>query len=166
MRLWCCACADYVSPRLPKRPEMRTAPGKELRGIYMRVNTGQPIFQKTASARGTTLEARYYYWLHSWETCCLSGRPDIEVAHTGGYAQGKSMSRKAALETCLPIASALHRAEERDRVGFWEGVGLPDYLDWAQRLFDIFEANGDPRPLFADMQALADRGFMMGILRR
>jgi hypothetical protein len=88
------------------------------------------------------------------------------LAHTGGHTEGKAMGRKAWLKTVLPISRPLHHVEERNRTAFWDGVGITDYLDWAERLFDIFEAGGDPTALFMDMRDRANDDFMAQILRK
>lgn len=113
-------------------------------------------------------ERRYFTWLHNFP-CCLSGRTwDVQIAHTGGLAEGKGMGRKAALSTCLPLSYPLHVAEEANREAFWHGAGV-DRLPFAERLYDIFE-NGaslaDGFALIGDMQAQADRGYLAEILGR
>lgn len=122
---------------------------------------------RAAPKRFSTAEARYYRWLHRLP-CCLSDRQDIEIAHTGGLAEGKGMGRKAALWTCLPLARPLHLAEETGRERFWAGAGL-DRLPWAARLYDVYEAGGDMGDALAlvrDMQDAADRDFLVTILRK
>lgn len=128
----------------------------------------RPPFQKTASLRGTATETRYFAWLHSYRTCCLTGRPDIELAHTGGAAEGKGMARKAWLHTVLPLARALHHAEESNRAKFWHLAGFPhkEHLAYAERLFEVFEQGDDPSALLADMQWQADRGYLAQFLKR
>ena len=123
---------------------------------------------KQSNLRGHSVEMRYMSWLHNHGTCCLSGRIDIEIAHTGGLAQGKGLGRKANLSTCLPLSRPLHHAEERSRAEFWTRAGFPNnqHLDFAERLYDLFETNQPPADLFADMQAQADRAFLAEILRR
>ena len=122
--------------------------------------------QDQGPKRFSALERRYYRWLHSYQECCLTGRHDIELAHTGGYAQGKAMGAKASVMTVLPLARDLHHAEEADRQAFWREVGIKDYLAFAERLFDLFEANEPPHVLYADMRARADLHFMAQILLR
>lgn len=110
-------------------------------------------------------ERRYYAWLHNFP-CCLSGRPDVQIAHTGGLAQGKGMGRKAALWTCLPLSFPLHVAEEANREAFWRGAGV-DRLPFAERLYGIFEGGAsliDGFALIHDMQAKADRSYLAAIL--
>lgn len=112
-------------------------------------------------------ERRYYAWLHNFP-CCLSGRVDVQIAHTGGLAQGKGMGRKAALWTCLPLSAPLHAAEEANREAFWRGAGV-DRLPFAERLYDIFEGGAslvDGFALIHDMQAQADRRYLAAILAR
>lgn len=127
----------------------------------------EPLGQKLRSMRGSTEERHYNKWLHSWQTCCLSGRADIELAHTGTLSEGKGMSRKAALWTILPLSKPLHQAEERNRAGFWDCAGFPypKHIHWAERLYDHFTKGEAPDALFADMQARADRDFLEQILR-
>ena len=128
-----------------------------------------PLGQKDRSLpkRFSEHERRYYAWLHNFP-CCLSGRIDVEIAHTGGLAQGKGIGRKAALWTCLPLSAPLHHAEEAGRDAFWRGAGVKP-LPFAERLYDIFE-NGaslsDGFALIGDMQAKADRAFLAEILGR
>lgn len=125
---------------------------------------GQSPVQKTDNMRGTATERRYFAWLATWGQCCVSGRLDFDLAHTGGTGRGKGMGRKSHLSTVLPLARPLHVVEEQNRELFWARIGIPDRLDWAARLYDIFEAGDDPTSLFLDMQGKADRGFMAGIL--
>lgn len=129
-----------------------------------------PLGQKDRSLpkRFSEAERRYYAWLHNFP-CCLSGRTwDVQIAHTGGLAQGKGMGRKAALWTCLPLSAPLHWAEETDRATFWRHAGVKP-LPFAERLYDIFE-NGaslaDGFALIGDMQAQADRAYLATILAR
>lgn len=128
-----------------------------------------PMGQKDRSLpkRFSETERRYYAWLHNFP-CCLSGRPDVQIAHTGGLAQGKGMGRKAALWTCLPLSAPLHWAEEANRDAFWHGAGVKP-LPFAERLYDIF-GNGaslaDGFALIGDMQAKANRFFLADILSR
>ena len=126
----------------------------------------QGVYEKAETLRGTPTEDRYEKWLHSYRTCCLTGRIDIELAHTGDHRHGKAMARKAALWTVLPIARGLHHAEEKNRVEFWARAGFPDgeQIDFAARLFDIFEAGDDPSDLYADMQAQAKRPYLAQFL--
>lgn len=128
-----------------------------------------PVGQKDRSLpmRFSEAERRYYRWLHNFP-CCLSGRPDVQIAHTGGLAQGKGMGRKAALWTCLPLAAPLHWAEEAGRDDFWRGAGVRP-LPFAERLYDIFEAGGNLADGFAlihDMQAMVNRDYLADILAR
>jgi hypothetical protein len=123
-----------------------------------------PMGQKAPKQRGTALEKRYYRWLHQNCCCVLTGYHPFEIAHTGGLAEGKGTSRKAWIETCLPLRKQLHEAEERRRAAFWANVGFPDYLAWAERLYDIFEADSDPADLLMDMQERANRDEITSIL--
>lgn len=128
-----------------------------------------PMGQKDRSLpkRFSEAERHYYTWLHNFP-CCLSGRVDVQIAHTGGLTEGKGMGRKAALSTCLPLSAPLHWAEEAGRVNFWRGTGVSP-LPFAERLYDIFEAGGNLADGFAlihDMQAKADRSFLAAILAR
>lgn len=124
-----------------------------------------PLGQKQPGIkRGSTLERRYYKWLHSYRECCLTGRHDIELAHTGGLTEGKGTGRKASVKTVLPLARPLHHIEERNRRGFWNAVGISDRLAFAERLFDLFEQNEPPNHLYADMRAKADFRFLAAIL--
>lgn len=126
-----------------------------------------PLGQKDRSLpkRFSEAERRYYAWLHNFP-CCLSGRIDVQIAHTGGLTQGKGMGRKAALWTCLPLSHRLHVIEEANREAFWRCTGI-DRLAFAERLYDIYE-NGaslaDGYALIGDMQAKADRSYLASIL--
>jgi len=131
----------------------------------MNIGNRPPLGLKAPKERYTPQEARYYAWLHDQGQCCLTGRADIELAHTGGLTEGKGTGRKAWLKTVLPIAKPLHVLEERNRRQFWVQAGHPDYLAWAERLFDIYEANYSPLALFLDMQEQADRAFLTTVLR-
>jgi len=126
-----------------------------------RIIPTQSVRQKEPNLRFTATERAYYTWLHDSCACCLTGSTPIHCAHTGP----KAMARKAPLKTVLPLHHGLHIAEERNRRWFWEGAGIPDHLDFAERLFDLFETNQSPDDLLADMQARADRGFIATILR-
>ena len=121
-----------------------------------RIVTPQPIFQKTPNLRGTPLERRYYKWLHENCACCLTMQPEFDICHTGGLTEGKGMGRKAAIKTCLPLIRKLHLTEEAGRERFWEAVGIPDYLAWAERLFDLFETDQSPEDLLMDMHERAN----------
>lgn len=125
-----------------------------------------PMGQKLKSMRGSTEERKYNWWLHSLGECCLTGRQDIELAHTGTHAEGKGMSRKAAVWTILPLSRALHHAEERNRAEFWQQAGFPypEHIHWAERLYDHFTKREDPSALLADMQAKANRSFLQQVL--
>lgn len=139
-----------------------------------RITPQFPPSQKVRTERGTAEERRYFKWLHDLGVCCLTGRPDIEIAHTGGLAEGKGMGRKSALWTCLPLAKPLHRVEEAGREMFWIHAGFPPVLSgdrlvagqipWAERLHDHFTKNDNPAALIADMQARADRAYLAKIL--
>jgi len=126
-----------------------------------------PLGQKQSNMRGTPEEKRYFWWLHSMSECCLSGRIDIELAHTSDVSDDKGMSYKGPLRHVLPISRPLHRFEEQNRPTFWPNAGFPDNTryEWAERLYDIFEAGDDPTTLFQDMQAKANRAFLEQILR-
>ena len=123
--------------------------------------------RKAERERFTPKERRFNAWMHDYGRCCLSARPDFEIAHTGRIEHGKGMARKASLNTCLPLQWLLHKAEERDREGFWSNAGFPgnDRFAWSERLFDIFEAGDDPTDLLMDMHERADLLFVGGILR-
>lgn len=110
---------------------------------------------------------KYFKWLHSFETCCLTDRSDIQIAHTGDLRHGKGMAIKAAEWTCLPISARLHWYEEGNRKTFWPNAGFPDgeHIAWAERLHDIYEKQDDPIPLFLDMQEQADWEYLATILR-
>ena len=125
----------------------------------------RPVLPKQPSLRFTARERRYYRWLHENGSCCMTGQRPFELAHTGGLAQGKGMGRKAAIWTVLPLIRDLHIAEERGRFEFWRNAGFPDHLDWAIRLYDIFEAKGDPASLLLDMQDRANRTFLLSIMK-
>ncbi|WP_226552938.1 hypothetical protein [Celeribacter naphthalenivorans] len=129
-----------------------------------------PMGQKQPRVKRYSAEERKYFrWLHSFGMCCLSGRPDIEIAHTGGLAEGKGTGLKALVQTSLPLARALHHFEERNRADFWERAGFPDHIAWAQRLFDIWEKGGDryeAEALLRDMQDRASRAFLAEILSK
>lgn len=114
-------------------------------------------------------EAAYNAWLHNDVGICgLTGRTDIENAHTGTLREGKGMSIKAAVWTILPLSRPLHHYEERNRATFWPRAGFPGdtRFDWSIRLFDIFKAKDDPMPLLLDMREKADRDFLETILRK
>lgn len=125
-----------------------------------------PMGQKLRSMRGSTEEKKYFWWLHSVGQCCLTGRHDFELAHTGTQAEGKGMARKAALWTVLPLSRPLHHAEERNRAEFWQNAGFPypQHIHWAERLYDIWNKREDPTPLFLDMAAQANRQYLQQIL--
>ncbi|MER5171617.1 hypothetical protein [Thioclava kandeliae] len=127
-----------------------------------------PLGQKDQSLpkRFSAAERAYFAWLHELP-CCVSGRIDIDIAHTGRLSEGKGIGRKAALNTCLPLSKPLHRYEEANREGFWLNVGV-DPLPNAQRLWDIYQSGGnleDADRVIRSMQARADRHFMKQILR-
>ena len=122
-----------------------------------RIVTGQAIPQKTDNLRGTAIEDRYYSWLHETE-CCVTGNPyGIEIAHTGGLPEGKGMSRKSNLDTCLPLVKSLHVIEERNRDYFWKSIGLSDHLVFAARLFEAFENGESAHTVLIDMQDKVNR---------
>lgn len=129
-----------------------------------------PMGLKAGKERFTPRERRYFKWLHTWNMgqgmCCLTGRLDIELAHTSTVAEGKGMSIKGPLRHVLSIARPLHHFEERFRDTFWSDAGFPGKtrFHWSERLLDIFEAGEDPMALFMDMQARADRAFLAQIL--
>lgn len=122
-----------------------------------------PPRQKERSLRGTPAEKRYYSWLHRECVCCLTLQPEFDIAHTGTLLDGKGMGRKAALWTCLPLTRKLHIAEERGRARFWENVGHNPTV-WAARLYDIFEDQGDPKPLLWDMHENANLQYISELL--
>lgn len=124
----------------------------------------QPIHVKTPNLRGTPAEKRFYKWLHTYGVCCLTGQPQFEIAHTGGYAEGKGTARKAHVKTCLPLIRSLHIIEERNRAEFWDNVGFPDYLARAERLYDNYEAGYDPRDLLLEMSETCNRAFVIDAL--
>lgn len=128
--------------------------------------TGQQPRPRAKSERGTALERRYFAWLHSYQTCCLSGRMDIDLAHTGGLIDGKGLGLKSPLRTVLPLSRPLHHVEESRRGDFWTCAGVPDYRAFAKRLFKIFKQGEPPHDLFADMQAKANRAYLAQILRK
>lgn len=130
-----------------------------------RVANRGPLGQRRhAPARFSNAERLYYRWLHSFGQCCLTGRSDIELAHTGDLTAGKALGRKSPVWTVLPLARDVHHYEERHRAEFWASVGIDDHLAWAERLYDIFKAKDDPTALFLDMQEKANRGYLAGIL--
>jgi hypothetical protein len=121
----------------------------------------------TRIERYSAAERDYFRWLHSFGQCCLSGRPEIDIAHTGGLKEGKGMGLKAVVETSLPLHWLLHRHEERYRDRFWRMAGFPDHIAWAQRLYDIYEKGGDryeAEALLRDMQDRASIEFLTEIL--
>ncbi len=126
--------------------------------------TRQPIYQKTPQTRFTPEERRYYAWLHAECTCCLTDWPEFHIAHTGNWVDGKGMSIKSGLHTCLPLRFELHLVEEKNRGEFWHHAGINCHLDWARRLHEIYLSGQDPRDLLADMQAKANREYLVGIL--
>ena len=130
-----------------------------------------PVSRKRADYRKSEArreESAYCKWLHEWKMCCLSGRPDIQVAHTSDVADGKGMAIKGPIRHALPLSFWLHLYEERNRSTFWPDAGFPcnERYKWAERLFDIFEANDDPTTLFLDMQDRANKAFLADILRK
>lgn len=147
------------------------APTPSAGGRAMNLMGKEPAGQKQPKERFTPKERAYFRWLHTWDMghgqCALSARWDIELAHTSTVAQGKGMSLKGPLRHIIPLSKPLHHVEERTRDTFWPAVGFPGNtrFDWSERLFEIFEAGDDPRALFADMQAKANREFMAAILR-
>lgn len=122
-----------------------------------------PIFRQP-SQRHTPQEKAYYAWMHDRCTCCLTGSPEFHIAHTDGLAQGTGMAQKASLSTCLPLVHLLHLEEEKGRERFWQNAGIPDYLAWAERLYDLFETNQRPDDLLLDMQDRANRDYLLQIL--
>lgn len=131
-----------------------------------------PLGQKQSNQRGTTIEGHYFHWLHNWDMghgqCVLTARWDIELAHTSDVSGGKGMSYKGPLRHILSISRPLHLLEERTRSTFWPNVGFPGNkrLEWAERLFEIFQKGEDPTALFQDMQALANRDFLTEVLSK
>ena len=122
----------------------------------------QPPRQRMAKVRGTPLEKRYYAWLHRECVCCLTQYPVFQIAHTGPKF---AMSRKGPLRSCLPLRFELHIIEEAGRKAFWERVGIPDHLDWADRLYEIFKSDQDPRDLLMDMHDKANLFEVAAMLR-
>lgn len=126
--------------------------------------------QKQSNQRGTPEERRYFKWLGTWDMghgqCVLTGRWDIERAHTSDVGDDKGMAYKGPLKHVLTISQPLHWFEEKNRTTFWPNAGFPDNtrFDWAERLYDIWEAGDDPTDLFQDMQAKANRDFLAQIL--
>lgn len=119
------------------------------------------VRQRIPSERFTPQEKRYYKWLHEGGgECCLTAQPKFEIAHTGK----KHGPMKAPLNTCLPIIRGLHIIEERMRLIFWEQVGFPDYLDWAERLHDCHIEGGHPMDVLQEMQRQADRTIIADML--
>lgn len=125
-----------------------------------------PLGLKEPRTRHTAMEKAYFAWVRDTCVCCLTGQPTFEISHTGSLAHGKGMAVKAVPWTCLPIIRALHVVEERGRDAFWREVGLPDHIEWAVRLYDIFEKREDPTPLLLDAQARANRPFIISILEK
>lgn len=120
---------------------------------------------KDRSQRFTAAERNYFAWMHRECTCCLTGYPEFEIAHTGGLSEGKGTSRKSWLNTCLPIRKELHLVEERNRSEFWSRAGFEDHLAWADRLHEIYTTEQDPNDLVADMQDLANRDWLVECLK-
>ena len=129
-----------------------------------RVATKGPPPAKVSNLRGSTVETRYYKWLHLNCTCCVTGQPAFDIAHTGGLAQGKGMSRKAWLQTCLPLIRPLHRLEEGKSEFFWPTVGLPNYLDDALALYQMFERGISPDADLEAMQGRIDQEYVATLL--
>ena len=126
--------------------------------------TPMPLRQKEPTLRGTSIERRYFIWMHAKTSCIGTLQWPIEVAHTGGLQEGKGMGRKAHLWTCIPLIRALHLEEEKNRPLFWERIGYPDHLTWAERLYDIFEADDDPSALIWDMHEGANHDYVREVL--
>ena len=130
-----------------------------------------PLGLKQPKERFTAMEKRFNKFMHrDVGRCCITDRPDIEIAHTGGLAHGKGAARKAWLSTCLPLAKPLHVIEERNHEEFWARVGFPDKdrFHWSVRLWDIFQKGDDYRAVnawLADMQARANRAEIYDMLR-
>ena len=121
----------------------------------------EPVEQKAEPYRFTPEERAYFKWLHQTCLCCLTGYPVFELAHTGR----KHMALKSHPSTVLPIRHELHLYEERNRALFWREVNIPDYKDWALRLYEIWEKREDPMGLLLDMQDKANKHFIAQILR-
>lgn len=115
---------------------------------------------KQPNLRFTNAERQFFTWAHDNCVCCLTGQPEFQMAHTGR----KYTALKSPPWTCLPITHQLHLAEERDRKGFWEGVGFPDHLIWAERLWDHFTTGQNPTALLMDMRDRANKDFIVSIL--
>ena len=114
--------------------------------------------------RGSPLERRYYAWMHLNCTCCVTGQPTFEAAHTGGLSEGKGMGRKANVNTCLPLIKALHVRDEEARKTFWRTVGITDYRRQAAKLFDLFVAGKCPEAHIEAMQARVDQQYVAALL--
>ena len=143
-----------------------------------------PLGLKQPKERGSATEKRFYAFMHSdFITCCLTGQPGPDTAHTGGVEHGKAMGMKAPLATCLPLIRPLHIEEERSRKTFWPRVGFDgdSRFDYSYRLYDLFEKLDQYRnqpilqraqqigaeviALLADMQARANRAEIYDMLR-
>lgn len=115
----------------------------------------------------------YFTWLRQCSPlpCALSGRTDsVDLAHTGGWKEGKAGARKAADWTVLPLHRSLHRAEEAGRRNFWARA-LPgaDPVDFARRLYDQYEKRdrAAAESILAEIHFdFANLTFLATILRR
>lgn len=116
--------------------------------------------QREKTKRFTPEEKAYFKWLHEHACCCLTGYPLFDIAHTGK----KAMALKAPLPTCLPLRRELHLIEERARGRFWEQVGLPDHIQWANRLYRAYESGEMPMGTISGMLRQADRTIIADML--
>jgi hypothetical protein len=126
--------------------------------------TGQKPYQKEGTKRFTAEEQAYYEWLHQFE-CIVTGYHPFEIAHTGGIAEGKGMSRKAHLETCLPLRRELHLIEEADSERFWTAIGLPHYLKLAKSLHEYFIKDENPLLFIRAVQDEVRRDVVFQMMR-
>ena len=142
---------DRSRAPLPKRSAKTRQPVK--------LATGQAL-PKEPRERFTALETRFNKWMHRECVCCVTGQPVFEIAHTGR----KGMAYKSRLKTCLPLILLLHLIEERERPTFWVDVGLPDYTEYAAKLFECFERGECPQMLLQEMNGKVDRDYVRILL--
>ena len=115
---------------------------------------------KQERERFTPEESAYNTWIHAHCTCCITGHPWFEIAHTGR----KYMSLKSPLDTCLPLIKQLHMIEEGSRLTFWNDVGLPDYAKYAKRLFAAFKAGESPDMILQEMHGRINQQYVATLL--
>ena len=147
-----------------KAPNWLTTPRKPMssapkRRKMVELATDQ-LCPKQERERFTDLEKAFYAWLHEFCTCCITGQPWFEIAHTGR----KYMSLKSPLDTCLPLIKPLHMIEEGSRLTFWNDVGLPDYAKYAKRLFAAFKDGESPEMILQEMHGRINQQYVATLL--